>query len=56
MQETVNITLERYEELQMLMNTNRIQEAKIMELLEEIRELKRKLNGTIYREPVNRTT
>lgn len=41
--EVVTITLERYEELQMLMNTNRILEAKILELLQEIRELK-KLN------------
>jgi len=39
--EVVTITLERYEELQMLSNTNRIQEAKILELLDEIRELKK---------------
>lgn len=41
--EVVTITLERYEELSMLYNTNRILEAKILELLKEIRELK-KLN------------
>jgi len=41
MKETVNITLSRYDELQMLYNTNRIQEAKILELLDEIRKLKR---------------
>jgi len=42
MKETVNITLSRYDELQMLYNTNRIQEAKILELLDEIRKLKHK--------------
>jgi len=41
MKETVVITMERYDELQMLYNTNRIQEAKILELLDEIRKLKR---------------
>ena len=39
-EETVRITLSRYEELQMYYNTNRILEAKILELLAEIRKLK----------------
>jgi hypothetical protein len=38
--EVVNITIERYNQLQMLENTNYILEAKIEELLEEIRKLK----------------
>lgn len=43
--EVVTITLERYEELAMLVNTNKIQEAKIYELLEEIRQLKKNNNN-----------
>ena len=42
--EVVTITLERYEELQMLQNTNYILEAKLLELLKEIRELKKERN------------
>lgn len=38
--ERVMITMHRYQELQMLENRNKIQEAKIEELLEEIRMLK----------------
>jgi hypothetical protein len=45
MTKTVNITLERYEELQMLCNTNKILEAQIEELLAEIRKLKKQKNG-----------
>jgi len=41
MQKTVSITLSRYEELAMLVNTNKIQEARIEELLAEIRKIKR---------------
>ena len=41
MKETVNITLERFEELKMNENKFKIQEAKIYELLVEIRELKK---------------
>lgn len=41
-EETVNITLSRYNELQMLQNTNYILEAKVLELLKEIRELKKR--------------
>jgi len=43
----VSVTLERYEELQMYYNTNRILEAKIEELLAEIRQLKKKENERI---------
>lgn len=39
-EETVNITLSRYNELQMLQNTNYILEAKVLELLKENRKLK----------------
>jgi len=39
----VNITLSRYEELNMYQFRNRIQEAKIEELLAEIRKLKKQL-------------
>lgn len=38
--EVVTITLERFNELAILENRNRIQAAKIEELLEEIRKLK----------------
>lgn len=49
-EETVRITLSRFEELTMLHNTNKIQEAKIMELLKENRELKELLKKTsIYK-------
>ena len=37
---TVQITLKRFNELQMLQNRNAILEAKVLELLEEIRSLK----------------
>jgi hypothetical protein len=40
--EVLTITKERYEELAMLVNTNKILEAKIEELLKEILELKKK--------------
>jgi hypothetical protein len=43
--ERVNITMERYEELAMLENRNKIYEAKIEELLAEIRELKKILRS-----------
>ena len=40
-EETVRITLSRYEELNMHQHKFKIQEAKIYELLEEIRKLKK---------------
>ena len=46
-EKTVQITLSRFEELTMLYNTNRIQEAKIEELLKEIRNLKKEKDGRI---------
>lgn len=41
MKETVQVTLERYEELAMHENRFKIQEAKILELLTEIKKLKK---------------
>jgi hypothetical protein len=41
----VTITLERFEELNMEHNHFKIQEAKILELLAEILELKQKINN-----------
>ena len=43
--ETVRITLERFEQLTMLENRNKIQEAKIEELLQIIRDLKDEMSG-----------